>query len=169
MTAAGVTRDDLVQIAFDYGIFTSAFGMHHGAEAIGASVIPMGMGDTEKQIMIMQDYKTTVLVSTPSYALSLAERLEQFDISPNALSLKVGLFGGEPWSEKMREEIESRLMLSATDNYGLSEVIGPGVAGECSCKKGYIFMKMLLFRKLSTRKQARLFLPDNQGNLCLPH
>ena len=136
MIAAGVTSDDLVQIAFSYGIFTGAFGLHYGAETIGASVIPMGTGNTQKQIMIMQDYKTTVLVSTPSYALALAERLEQLGVNAKTLSLKVGLFGGEPWSEKMREEIERRLLLSATDNYGLSEVIGPGVAGECSCKKG---------------------------------
>src|SRR5450759_2513925 len=136
MTASGVTHDDVVQIAFHYGLFTGAFGLHYGAEAIGASVIPMGTGNTEKQIMIMQDYKTTVLVSTPSYAIALAERIEQLGVDPKSLSLKVGLFGGEPWSEKMREEIERRLLLSATDNYGLSEVIGPGIAGECSCKKG---------------------------------
>ena len=136
MTAAGVTHDDLVQIAFSYGLFTGAFGLHYGAEVIGASVIPMGTGNTEKQIMIMQDYKTTVLVSTPSYALELADRISQSGIDPKTLSLKVGLFGGEPWSEKMRREIESRLLLSATDNYGLSEVIGPGVAGECQGKCG---------------------------------
>jgi phenylacetate-CoA ligase len=136
MTAAGVTHDDLVQIAFSYGLFTGAFGLHYGAEVIGASVIPMGTGNTEKQIMIMQDYKTTVLVSTPSYALELADRISQAGIDPKTLSLKVGLFGGEPWSEKMRREIESRLLLSATDNYGLSEVIGPGVAGECHGKCG---------------------------------
>ncbi len=136
MISAGVTSDDLVQIAFSYGIFTGAFGLHYGAETIGASVIPMGTGNTQKQIMIMQDYKTTVLVSTPSYAIALAEHMDQLGVSAKDLSLKVGLFGGEPWSEKMREEIERRLLLSATDNYGLSEVIGPGVAGECSCKKG---------------------------------
>ncbi len=136
MTAAGVTSDDLVQIAFSYGLFTGAFGIHYGAEVIGASVIPMGTGNTEKQIMIMQDYKTTVLVSTPSYALELAGRISQAGIDPQTLSLRFGLFGGEPWSEKMRREIESRLHLSATDNYGLSEVIGPGIAGECQCKNG---------------------------------
>jgi phenylacetate-CoA ligase len=136
MTAAGVTHDDLVQIAFSYGLFTGAFGLHYGAEAIGASVIPMGTGNTEKQIMIMQDYKTTVLVSTPSYALALALRMEQMGIDPKSLSLRIGLFGGEPWSEKMRKEIENKLDLSATDNYGVSEVIGPGVAGECQCKNG---------------------------------
>jgi phenylacetate-CoA ligase len=136
MTSAGVTHDDVVQIAFQYGLFTGAFGLHYGAEAIGASVIPMGTGNTEKQIMIMQDYKSTVLVSTPSYALALAERMGKLGVDPKSLSLKVGLFGGEPWSENMRKEIENKLLLSATDNYGLSEIIGPGVAGECKCKKG---------------------------------
>jgi phenylacetate-CoA ligase len=136
MTAAGVTSDDVVQITFRYGLFTGAFGIHYGAETIGASVIPMGTGNTDKQIMIMQDYKTTVLVSTLSYALAIADCIEQLGIDPKSLSLKTGLFGGEPWSEKMREEVESRLLLKATDNYVVSEVIGPGVAGECLCKKG---------------------------------
>ncbi|HJV66407.1 MAG TPA: phenylacetate--CoA ligase [Geomonas sp.] len=136
MTAAGVSHDDVVQIAFGYGLFTGAFGLHYGSELIGASVIPMGAGNTEKQIMIMQDYRTTALVSTPSYAVTIAERMEKMGIDPKSLLLKVGLFGGEPWSESMRREIETRLGISATDNYGLSEVIGPGVAGECQCKCG---------------------------------
>ncbi len=136
MTAAGVTPDDVVQIAFGYGMFTGAFGLHYGSETIGASVIPMSAGNTEKQIMIMQDYKSTVLVSTPSYAITIASRMEQLGIDPKSLSLKVGLFGAEPWSEGMRKEIESRLFISATDNYGLSEIIGPGVAGECEFKCG---------------------------------
>lgn len=136
LTAAGVTSDDLVQIAFHYGLFTGAFGVHYGAEAIGASVIPMGTGNTEKQIMIMQDYKSTVLVSTPGYAMELAARMEEMGVDPKFLSLKFGLFGGEPWSESMRQEIERKLSISATDNYGLSEVIGPGIAGECSHKNG---------------------------------
>jgi phenylacetate-CoA ligase len=136
MTAAGVNHDDVVQIAFGYGMFTGAFGLHYGSETIGASVIPMGGGNTEKQIMIMQDYRSSVLVCTPSYAMTIADRMEQLGIDPKGLSLKVGLFGGEPWSEAMRTEIESRLGISATDNYGLSEVIGPGVAGECHHKCG---------------------------------
>ena len=136
MIAAGVNHDDVVQIAFGYGMFTGAFGLHYGSETIGASVIPMSAGNTDKQIMIMQDYKTTVLVSTPSYAITLADRIEKMGIDPKTLSLKVGLFGGEPWSEAMRKEIESRLYISATDNYGLSEIIGPGVAGECHHKCG---------------------------------
>lgn len=136
MTAAGVTRDDMVQITFSYGLYTGAFGFHYGAEAIGASVIPTGTGNTEKQIMIMQDYKTTALVSTPTYAITLAEKMEKLGISPKGLSLRVGLFGGEPLSEAMRGEIETRLDITATDNYGLSEIIGPGVAGECEYKCG---------------------------------
>jgi phenylacetate-CoA ligase len=96
----------------------------------------MSAGNTDKQIMIMQDYKTTVLVSTPSYAITLADRIDKMGIDPKSLSLKIGLFGGEPWSEAMRKEIESRLYISATDNYGLSEIIGPGVAGECLHKCG---------------------------------
>lgn len=136
MTAAGVTRDDVVQIAFGYGMFTGAFGLHYGSETIGASVIPMSAGNTEKQIMIMQDYKTTTLVSTPSYALTIASRMEQMGVDPKSLSLRVGLFGSEPWTEAMRKEIEGRLFISATDNYGLSEIIGPGVAGECEFKCG---------------------------------
>lgn len=167
MTAAGVTRDDLVQIAFGYGIFTGGFGMHYGAETIGASVIPMGTGNTEKQIMIMQDYKTTVLVSTPGYALALAEGLEKMGINPNALSLKAGLFGGEPWSEKVREEIESRLMLSATDNYGLSEVIGPGVAGECSCKNGLHIYEDAFIPEIIDPETGKVLPAGQAGELVL--
>jgi len=104
MTSAGVTSDDLVQIAFSYGLFTGAFGIHYGAEAIGASVIPMSTGNTEKQIMIMQDYRTTVLVGTPSYALEIASRIAQAGIDPKALHLKVGLFGANPGQRKCAEK-----------------------------------------------------------------
>jgi phenylacetate-CoA ligase len=167
MTAAGVTSDDLVQIAFSYGLFTGAFGLHYGAEAIGASVIPMGTGNTEKQIMIMQDYKTTVLVSTPSYALALAERMEQMGIDPKTLSLKIGLFGGEPWSEKMRKDIENKLCLSATDNYGLSEVIGPGVAGECQCKNGMHIYEDAFIPEIIDPETGEVLPPGAKGELVL--
>jgi len=131
MTAAGVTQDDIVHIAFGYGLFTGAFGLHYGAERIGASVIPMSSGNTDKQIMIMQDYRSSAMVCTPSYALTIADRLEKLGVDPATLTLKFGLFGAEPWSEEMRREIERRLGILATDNYGLSEVMGPGIAGEC--------------------------------------
>jgi phenylacetate-CoA ligase len=167
MTASGVTHDDLVQIAFSYGLFTGAFGLHYGAEVIGASVIPMGTGNTEKQIMIMQDYKTTVLVSSPSYAMELANRIEQLGIDPKTLSLKFGLFGGEPWSEKMRREIESRLFLSATDNYGLSEIIGPGIAGECQCKNGMHIYEDAFIAEIIDPETGSVLLPGSKGELVL--
>jgi len=136
MTAGGVTKDDVVQIAFGYGLFTGGFGLHYGAERIGASVIPISSGNTRRQLMIMEDYRTTALVCTPSYALFLTEVLEENQIDPKRLSLKYGLFGAEPWSVKMREDIENKMGIIATDNYGLSEVMGPGVAGECLEKTG---------------------------------
>ena len=136
LVSAGVTSEDVIQIAFGYGLFTGGFGLHYGAERLGASVIPVSSGNTEKQIMIMKDYKTTVLVCTPSYALYIAEVLEQMGIHPNELSLKIGCFGAETWSESIREKIEEILYIKARDNYGLSEIIGPGVAGECQYKSG---------------------------------
>ncbi|MCF6291449.1 MAG: phenylacetate--CoA ligase [Desulfobacterales bacterium] len=136
LTAAGVGKDDVVQIAFGYGMFTGGFGLHYGAERVGASVIPISSGNTKRQIRIMQDFRTTALVCTPSYALLLADIMAEKNISISALSLKYGLFGGEPWSEAMRTEIQNRLRIVATDNYGLSEVMGPGVAGECLERNG---------------------------------
>ncbi|MBI1922526.1 MAG: phenylacetate--CoA ligase [Geobacter sp.] len=167
MTAAGVTHDDVVQIAFGYGMFTGAFGLHYGAETIGASVIPMSAGNTEKQIMIMQDYKSTALVCTPSYALTLADRMEKMGIDSKSLSLKVGLFGGEPWSEAMRREIEGRLFISATDNYGLSEVIGPGVAGDCHCKNGMHIFEDAFIPEIIDPETGETLPPGNVGELVL--
>jgi len=167
MTAAGVTRDDVVQIAFRYGLFTGAFGLHYGAETIGASVIPTSTGNTERQIMIMQDYKTTVLVCTPSYAVILADRMEELGIDPKSLSLKVGLFGGEPWSEATRSMIESKLCLTATDNYGLSEVIGPGVAGECLCKNGMHIYEDAFIPEIIDPQTGAVLPPGSTGELVL--
>lgn len=167
MTAAGVTHDDVVQIAFGYGLFTGAFGLHYGSETIGAAVIPMSGGNTEKQIMIMQDYKSTVLVCTPSYAVTIADRIEKLGIDPKTLSLKVGLFGGEPWSEAMRREIESRLSISATDNYGLSEVIGPGVAGECGYKCGMHIFEDAFIPEIIDPETCQVLPPGSVGELVL--
>jgi phenylacetate-CoA ligase len=167
MTAAGVNHDDVVQIAFGYGMFTGAFGLHYGSETIGASVIPMGGGNTEKQIMIMQDYRSSVLVCTPSYAMTIADRMEQLGIDPKGLSLKVGLFGGEPWSEAMRTEIESRLGISATDNYGLSEVIGPGVAGECHHKCGMHVFEDAFLPEIIDPETGEVLPPGSVGELVI--
>ncbi len=136
LVASGVTKDDVIQITFDYGLFTGAFGVHQGAERLGASVIPSSSGNTKRQIKIMQDYKTTVLVSTPSYALHVAESMQELGVSPAALSLKHALLGGEPWSQVMRRRIEEQLGVTATDGYALSEVMGPGIAGECLERNG---------------------------------
>lgn len=136
LVMGGICRDDVVQIAFHYGMFTGGFGLHAGAERLGASVIPSSGGNARKQVMIMQDYRTTALCCTPSYALHLADTMEEMGVNPNALHLKRGLFGAEAWSEAMREEIQERLKITATDNYGISEVMGPGVAGECLVRQG---------------------------------
>ncbi len=136
LTMGGVTKDDVVQIAFGYGLFTGGFGLHYGAERIGASVIPASSGNTLRQIQIMTDFKTTALISTPSYALHVAETIWERGIPLASLSLRHGLFGAEPWSERMRQEIQEKLGIVATDNYGLSEIIGPGVSGECRERSG---------------------------------
>ena len=131
LSSAGVTAEDVVQIAYDYGIFTGGLGLHYGAERLGASVIPISSGNIKRQIRIMRDFKTTALVCTPSHALKLADVMMDMGLNSSELSLKYGVFGAEPWSEAMRLEIAERLGIIATDNYGLAEVMGPGVAGEC--------------------------------------
>ena len=136
LTAAGVDRDDVVQVTLSYGLLTSAFGIHYGVELLGASVIPIGPGGAVRQVQIMRDYRSTVLVSTPSYALVLADRMEAHGVDPKNLHLKLALLAGEPWTEAMRAEIEARLFLTALDHYALSEAMGPGVAGECEFRRG---------------------------------
>jgi phenylacetate-CoA ligase len=136
LCAGGVSKDDVVQIAYGYDLSTGGFGIHYGAERIGASVIPTSTGNTARQIKIMRDFKTTALVCTPSYALLIADTIHKQGINPGVLSLKYGLFGGEPWSEAMRQEIQDKLHIVATDNYGVSEVMGPGVASECMERNG---------------------------------
>jgi phenylacetate-CoA ligase len=136
LTAGGVDRDDVVQVTLSYGLLTSAFGIHYGAELLGASVIPTGPGGTARQIQIMRDYRTTALVSTPSYALVIADRLGEMGVDAKQLHLKIGLFAGEPWTEAMRRDIEERLFLTAIDHFALSEAMGPGIAGECDHRAG---------------------------------
>lgn len=134
--AAGVTSDDIVHNAYGYGLFTGGLGFHYGAERLGAAVVPVSGGNTKRQLMIMRDFGSTVLCCTPSYSLMIAEVAEEDDIDLKSLPLRVGLFGAEPWSERMRQEIESRLGIVALNVYGLSEVIGPGVSVECTAKRG---------------------------------
>ena len=134
--AAGVTADDIVHNAYGYGLFTGGLGFHYGAERLGAAVVPVSGGNTKRQLMLMRDFGSTVLCCTPSYSLLIAEVAEEDHIDLRSLRLKVGLFGAEPWSEAMRAEIESRLGIVALNVYGLSEVMGPGVAAECTEKQG---------------------------------
>jgi len=134
--AAGVHRGDLVLMAFPYGMSTSGWGMHYGMERLGATIIPAGAEQTERHVPLTRAFGATVLVSTPSYALFLAEQAEELGVDPATLKLRLGLFGSEPCSDAMKAEIEARLGLRARDNYGLSKVLGPGIAGECDCDCG---------------------------------
>ena len=136
LTSAGATRDDFIHIAYGYGLFTGGLGLHYGGEKIGASVIPVSGGNTKRQLQLMHDFGSTVLACTPSYALYLAEAIEESGLKRNDLRLKVGVFGAEPWTENMRREIEEKLQIKAIDIYGLSEIIGPGVASECIFQQG---------------------------------
>ncbi len=136
LVAAGVTKDDVVQIFFGYGVFTAGFGFHYGAESIGASVIPVSHGDARRQVEMMRDYRTTVIIGTPYYALRIAAAAEEMAVDPHSLSLRLGLFGAEVWEERVRQEIESSLLIEAFDVYGLAEIGGPGVSYECECRCG---------------------------------
>jgi len=136
LVCGGVAKDDVVQIAYGYGLFTGGLGVHYGAEKIGATVIPASVGNTKRQIMMMQDFGTTAIACTPSYSLYLAETMEEMGVAPRSLRLRVGFFGAEPWTESLRAEIEEKLGILAIDIYGLSEVIGPGVSSECEHKCG---------------------------------
>jgi len=131
LRAAGGSKSDIVHVAYGYGLFTGGLGAHYGAERLGATVIPMSGGMTEKQVQLIQDFQPTIIMSTPSYMLNIADEFNRQGLDPESSSLRVGLFGAEPWTDAMRREIESRCGLDAIDIFGLSEVIGPGVACEC--------------------------------------
>lgn len=136
LTAAGVSTDDVVHNAYGYGLFTGGLGFHYGAERVGATVIPVSGGQTKRQIMLIQDLGSTVICCTPSYALYLAEAAEEMGVNLRATKLRVGIFGAEPWSQQMRQEVEAKTGLLALDIYGLSEIIGPGVSVECEHQTG---------------------------------
>ncbi len=131
LMAAGVTRDDIIQNAYGYGLFTGGLGVHYGALELGASVIPVSAGGTKRQLKLMEDFGSTAITCTPSYSLFMAEEAIEMGIDPTSFKLKVGIYGAEPWTHNMRKEIEARWDLKAVDIYGLSEIIGPGVAIEC--------------------------------------
>ncbi len=130
--AAGARRGDMVHVSYGYGLFTGGLGAHYGAERLGLTVVPFGGGQTEKQVQLMLDFKPDIIMVTPSYMLAIADEFERQGLDPRECSLRIGIFGAEPWTNEMRREIEQRLSLDAVDIYGLSEVIGPGVANECA-------------------------------------
>ena len=136
ISAAGVTDEDIAQICFGYGLFTGALGLHYGLERIGASVVPSSSGNSEKQIMLMKDFGTTTLIATPTYAMYLGELAHELGYDLADFKLRIGLFGSEGCTTEMRSKIEERLGLFATDNYGMSELMGPGISGECELRCG---------------------------------
>lgn len=136
LTAAGATKHDIMHVSYGYGLFTGGFGVHGGAEKVGMTVIPVSVGNTKRQINILRDFKPTFICCTPSYALFLAETMREMGVDKSEISLRAGLFGAEPWTEEMRQEIQDKLGLKAMDIYGLTEIIGPGVAFECEAQTG---------------------------------
>ncbi len=167
LVAGGLTSKDIVHIAFGYGLFTGGFGLHYGAEKVGATVIPVSSGRSERQIQIMQDFGSTALVCTPSYAVYLGEIMQGMGVKPADLHLRLGFFGGEFWSHLMRKEIESKLGVFATDNYGLSEVLGPGVSGECSEQEGMHISEDHFYVELIDPKTGAPADPAKGGELVI--
>jgi phenylacetate-CoA ligase len=161
MAAAGCTRNDIVQNCYGYGLFTGGPGAHYGALTIGAEVLPMSSGNTARQLMVMQDFGSTLLTSTPSYALYMAEEAEEAGIDLHKLPLSKGCFGAEPWSENMRKEIESRYGMKAYDIYGLTEIIGPGVSFECESQDGLHINEDLFYPEIIDPETGKT-LPDGE-------
>jgi phenylacetate-CoA ligase len=167
LAAVGVTKDDVVQIALAFGITTGPFGVQVGAEQLGASVIPMSARKFEDQVKIMRDFRTSVLVSTPTVALALIRTMEEMDIDTNGLSLRYGILGSEPWSEATRREIESKLHMTATDTYGLTELFGPGVAWECPAKNGMHIAEDHFIPEIINPVTLEPLPPGTEGELVL--
>jgi phenylacetate-CoA ligase len=161
MAAAGCTRDDIVQNCYGYGLFTGGPGAHYGAMTLGAEVLPMSSGNTARQLMVMQDFGTTMLTCTPSYALYMTEEAEAAGIDLRKLPLCKGCFGAEPWSENMRKEIETRYGMKAYDIYGLTEIIGPGVSFECEAQNGLHINEDLFYPEIIDPETGRV-LPDGE-------
>lgn len=168
VTMAGVTDEDVAQISFGYGLFTGAFGLHQGLEKVGASVIPMSSGNTQKQIMVMQDFGTTALIGTPSYALHMAEVAREMGVDPkHDLMLKWGLFGGEGSTEEMRRELNDAWGIFSTENYGMSELVGPGVSGECRALSGMHISEDHFIPEIIDPDTGKVLGPGEMGELVI--
>ncbi|MFP4225292.1 MAG: phenylacetate--CoA ligase family protein [Desulfobacterales bacterium] len=167
LTALGVGKDDVVQIALTFGIITGPFGVQVGAERIGASVIPISAGRLYQQVKIMRDFRTTTLVSTPTVALGLSRVMAEMNVDPNSLALKHGILGSEPWSEETRDDLETRLYITATDTYGLTEIFGPGVAWECPEKNGLHIAEDHFIPEVIDPETLEPLPPGQEGELVL--
>ena len=167
LAMAGCEKGDTVQNAFGYGMFTGGFGVHYGVRRIGANMIPISAGNTRRQLHIMRDFGATLLTCTPSYSLFLAEAAQEEGIDFASLPLKSGCFGAEPWSENMRGEIESRLGISAHDIYGLTELIGPGVASECEHKHGMHFNEDYFYPEIINPETGEVLPDGEKGELVI--
>ncbi|WP_422447569.1 phenylacetate--CoA ligase family protein [Thermoanaerobacterium sp. DL9XJH110] len=167
LTMAGGGRDSVVQVAYGYGLFTGGLGFHYGAEKLGAMVIPVSGGNTRRQIMLMKDLKTDILACTPSYALYMAETMREMGVDRSELNLKAGIFGAEPWTQNMRKEIEEALNIKALDIYGLSEVIGPGVACECPEQNGLHIFEDYFIPEIIDPDTGEPLPPGSEGELVI--
>jgi len=166
-TMAGATAGDIAQISFGYGLFTGAFGLHYGLEKIGALVVPLSSGNTQRQLELMQDFGVTVLVSTPSYAMYLAEEAQKSGIETDKLTLRLGLFGAEPSTAEFRKVLAKKWNITATHNYGLSEVMGPGVAGECTFLCGMHINEDYFLVEVLDPKTLEPVSPGEEGELVI--
>ncbi len=164
-TMAGASKKDIVQIAFGYGLFTGGFGLHQGLEKIGATVIPMSSGNTEKQLMMMQDFKTSLLVCTPSYAIHIGEVAKEMGLKKEDLNLKIGMFGGEGQTAEMSKKIEDDLGILVTENYGLCEIIGPGVSGNCTEKDGMHINEDHFLAEIINSQTGQVINPADKGEI----
>ena len=167
LSGAGATRNDIVQNAYGYGLFTGGLGSHYGAARIGATVIPISSGNSDKQLMLMRDFKTTIVTCTPSYALYLAEHARETGIDPTKLGLRAGCFGAEPWSENMRKEIEKAWSIKAFDIYGLTEITGPGVAFECEGQYGMHVNEDLWYPEIIDPATGKVLPDGEKGELVI--
>ncbi len=166
LRAAGVTANDLVHVAYGYGLFTGGLGAHYGAERLGCAVIPMSGGQTEKQVQLISDFRPGVIMVTPSYMLNIADEFERQGMDPRESSLRVGIFGAEPWTDSMRAEIEERMGIDALDIYGLSEVMGPGVAQEClETKDGPTIWEDLFYPEIINPETGEVLPDGEEGEL----
>jgi phenylacetate-CoA ligase len=167
LATGGTTRHDIVQNAYGYGLFTGGLGVHYGARKIGATVIPISGGNTKRQVAILRDFKTSVLACTPSYALYLAEGAREEGMDFSKLGVKAGFFGAEPWSENMRKDIQEKLNLLAIDIYGLTEIIGPGVASECQHQNGLHINEDHFYPEIIDPKTGKVLPDGEKGELVI--